>query len=186
MSVVRGRRAIDKTRMMKPIRQAGITIGAFAMATSLACGRDAGAPIPKQGVVFVCEHGGAKSVVAAALFNARASARNLPFRAESRGVVPDPRLAPAAVAGLRADGLSPDREVPLRVGRADVDGAKVVVAIDPLPPELAKGARVEAWDAIPPMSVDYAASRDAMLPRIDALLDELARERGQPSKRHPE
>jgi len=160
---------------MKRIRQVCIMVGAFAMCALLACGRDAGGPVPKQGVVFVCEHGGAKSVVAAALFNARASARKLPFKAESRGVVPDPRLAPAAVAGLRADGLSPDREVPLRVGRADVDGAKVVVAIDPLPPDLAKGARVETWDAIPPISVDYAASRDAMLPRIDALLDELAR-----------
>ena len=66
---------------------------------------------------------------------------------------------------------------------ADVDGATVVVAVDPLPPDLAKGARVEAWDAIPPISADYAASRNAMLPRIDALLDELARERGQHSKR---
>jgi hypothetical protein len=31
--------------------------------------------------------------------------------------------------------------------------------------------------------VDYAASRDAMLPRIDALLDDLAREHGKASKR---
>jgi arsenate reductase (thioredoxin) len=171
---------------MKPSSQVAIMIGAFAVCALLACRRDAGGPVPQQRVVFVCEHGGAKSIVAAALFNARASARNLPFRAESRGVAPDPHLAPAAVAGLRADGLSPDREVPLRVGRADVDGAAVVVAIDPVPPDLAKGARVEAWDAIPPISVDYAASRDAMLPRIDALLDELARERGQRSKRLPE
>jgi hypothetical protein len=86
---------------------------------------------------------------------------------------------------MRADGLSPDREVPLRVGRADVDGATVVVTIDPLPPDLAKGARVVAWDAIPPISVDYAASRDAMLPRIDALLDDLAREHGEASSSFP-
>ena len=168
---------------MKPILQVAIMVGAFALFALLACGRNAGGPVAKQRVVFVCEHGGAKSVVAAALFNARASARNLPFRAESRGVVPDPHLAAAAVAGLRTDGLSPDREVPLRVGRADVDSAILVVAIDPLPPDLANGARVEAWDAIPPISVDYSASRDAMLLRIDALLDELARERSQRSKR---
>ena len=160
-----------------------IMIGAFAICALLSCRRDADGPVRKHGVVFVCEHGGAKSVVAAALFNARASARHLPFTAESRGVIPDPGLAPAAVAGLRADGLSPDREVPLRVGRADVDGATVVVAIDPLPLDLAKAARVVVWDAIPPISVDYAASRDAMLPRIDALLDELAAEGGKASKR---
>jgi arsenate reductase (thioredoxin) len=170
---------------MKRLSRARIMIGAAALCALLSCRRDADGPVPKHGVVFVCEHGGAKSVVAAALFNARASARNLPFRAESRGVVPDPHLAPAAVAGLRGDGLSPDLEGPLRVGRADIDGATVVVAIDPLPPELATVARVMVWDAIPPISVDYSASRDAMLPRIDALLDELA-DGGKASKRLPD
>jgi len=166
---------------MTRLERITVAIGGSVCAL-LACGRGAGGPVQKQAVVFVCEHGGAKSVVAAALFNARASARHLPFRAESRGVVPDPGLAPAAVAGLRSDGLAPDRDVPLRVGRADVDRAAVVVAIDPLPPDLAQRARVEVWDAIPPISVDYKASRDAMLPRIEALLEELARESGQGSQ----
>ncbi len=128
-------------------------------------------------MVFVCEHGAAKSVIAAALFNARSSELNLPFRAKSRGVVPDRTLLPAAVAGLLSDGLTPGREVPLRIARDDVAGAVVVVAFDPLPPDLTAHASVEMWDAVPPVSVDYAASRDAMLPRIDALLNELARAR---------
>jgi hypothetical protein len=67
-----------------------------------------------------------------------------------------------------------------------VDGATVVVAIDPLPPDLANAARVVVWDAIPPISIDYAASRDAMLPRIDALLNELAGDGGKAPKRLPE
>lgn len=132
-------------------------------------------PSREQAVVFVCEHGAAKSVIAAALFNARASARKLPFRAESRGLVPDPTLLPAAVAGLHSDGLMPGREVPLRIARDDLDRAAAVVTFDPLPPDLAGHASIETWDAVPPVSVDYAASRDAMVPRIDALLDELAR-----------
>ncbi|MGH9334858.1 MAG: hypothetical protein ACRD21_14045, partial [Vicinamibacteria bacterium] len=40
-------------------------------------------------VVFVCEHGAAKSVIAAAHFNRLAKERELPFRAISRGTVPD-------------------------------------------------------------------------------------------------
>ena len=124
-------------------------------------------------VVFVCEHGAAKSVIAAALFNARASARNLPFRAESRGVVPDPNLLPQAVAGLRADGLNAGPEVPVRVAPEDIDSAMVVVAFDPLPPDLAAKAPTQLWK-VPPVSVDYGAARDAMIPRIDALLDDLA------------
>ena len=39
-------------------------------------------------VVFVCEHGAAKSVVATAYFNKLAAERNLPFRATFRGTVP--------------------------------------------------------------------------------------------------
>ena len=81
-------------------------------------------------MLFVCEHGAAKSVLAAALFNARASARNLPFRADSRGVAPDATLLPQAVTGLRADGLKPGQEVPVRVAPGDLAKAVVVVAFD--------------------------------------------------------
>jgi arsenate reductase (thioredoxin) len=141
-----------------------------------------GEPGPEQTVVFVCEHGAAKSVVAAALFNARAVERKLPFRARSRGVTPDPTLLPQAVAGLKADRLEPGQDAPIRLDRADVDHAAAVIAFDPLPTDAAGHARVETWDAVPPVSVDYATARDAMVPRIDALLDALAR-RGEKSPR---
>ena len=140
------------------------------------CRGGGGDPVPERTVVFVCEHGSAKSVIAAALFNVRASDRKLPFRAESRGVVPDRTLMPAAVAGLRSDGLAPGQTTPIQFGRADADRAAVIVAVDPLPLELAAPARVRVWDAVPPVSVAYAASRDAMRSRIDALLDELDRD----------
>jgi len=43
-------------------------------------------PSPKdKAVVFVCEHGAAKSVVATAYFNKLAAERGLPFRATFRG-----------------------------------------------------------------------------------------------------
>ena len=54
-------------------------------------------PKPAGTILFVCEHGSAKSVVAAAHFNRIAAARGLPFRAISRGTVPDVEMAPAAV-----------------------------------------------------------------------------------------
>jgi arsenate reductase len=37
-------------------------------------------------VVFVCEHGAAKSVIAAAYFNKLAKERNLPYEAVCRGM----------------------------------------------------------------------------------------------------
>lgn len=84
-------------------------------------------PQPASTVLFVCEHGSAKSVVAAAHFNQIAAARGLPFRAVSRGTVPDPEMAPAAVEGLRGDGLKPDDPAPRKLEQADLDAAARVI-----------------------------------------------------------
>src|SRR5262249_4403189 len=60
---------------------------------------------PSPRVLFVCLHGAAKSVVAAAHFRRLAAARGLAVDAVAAGTEPDPELAPAAVKGLAADGL---------------------------------------------------------------------------------
>src|SRR5436305_9777939 len=57
-------------------------------------------------IVFVCEHGAAKSVVAAAEFNCLAEERHLPYRAIARGTEPQAEIATSAANGLRADGLA--------------------------------------------------------------------------------
>jgi arsenate reductase (thioredoxin) len=48
-------------------------------------------------VVFVCEHGAAKSVIATAYFNKLAAERGLRTRAIYRGVNPDSALSAAAL-----------------------------------------------------------------------------------------
>jgi arsenate reductase (thioredoxin) len=163
---------------MRSVERVAIALLGCAASLLFACGAGDSHPVRSGRVLFVCEHGSAKSVIAAAVFNARAAARKVPFRAEARGVAPDPTLMPAAVAGLRADGLAPGQERPTAMGRADVDRASLIIAFDPLPPELTARARVVVWN-VPPVSVDYATSRDAMLSRIDALLDELAPQPGR-------
>src|SRR5688500_18960085 len=80
-------------------------------------------PKPASTILFVCEHGSAKSVVAAAHFNQLAAARGLPFHAISRGTVPDDVMAPAAVEGLRGDGLKPADPAPSKLEQADLDAA---------------------------------------------------------------
>jgi protein-tyrosine-phosphatase len=123
-------------------------------------------------VLFVCEHGSAKSVVAAAHFNRIAADRGLPFRAISRGTVPDDEMAPAAVKGLLGDGLKPDDPVPTKLGQADLDAAVRVVTFCDLPPELEVASPLERWE-VPPVSTEYTGSRDAMLANIERLLREL-------------
>jgi arsenate reductase len=130
------------------------------------------APEPKT-VLFICEHGSAKSVVAAAHFNQLAAARGLPFRAISRGTVPDAEMAPAAVEGLRGDGLKPADPAPAKLEQADLDAAVRVVTFCALPPGLQARSPIEQWE-VPPVSTEYTASRDAMLVQIERLLRELA------------
>ena len=56
-------------------------------------------------VVFVCEHGVAKSVLATTYFNKLAGERGLPYRATFRGTDPQAELSVSALKGLREDGI---------------------------------------------------------------------------------
>ena len=133
-------------------------------------------PAPGR-VVFVCEHGSVKSVMAALWFNRLATDRNAPFRASSRGVSPDEAIPPAVADNLARDGFDVAGFTPKRLEKADVAGAAHLVAIGVDSPLLAEvqEVRVSRWNDIPPASTDYAASRDAMRARMGALLDALSR-----------
>ncbi len=130
-------------------------------------------PKPVGTVLFVCEHGSAKSVVAAAHFNRLAADRGLPFRAISRGTIPDEEMAPPAVKGLLGDGLKLADPKPAKLTQADLDTAVRVITFCDLPPELEVATPVERWE-VPPVSTEYTKSRDAMLEHIEELLRELA------------
>jgi len=129
-------------------------------------------------VVFVCEHGTVKSVIAAQWFNRLAAERNSSLRAVSRGIAPDEAIPPAVARNLAEDGFDVSGFAPKRLEGMDVAGAAHVVAIGVDSPVLS-GARLSRWDDIPPASVDYAASRDAMRARMGALLDALLPRAGE-------
>lgn len=124
-------------------------------------------------IVFVCEHGSAKSVVAAAHFNHLAEERGLPWRAISRGTEPDAEMAPAAVLGLKEDGLPAPTGKPVALSQADLDTAEKVVtfAID-LPADLRPESPPARWE-VPPVSTDYAGARAAMVTLIEEMIAKL-------------
>ena len=126
----------------------------------------------KQTIVFVCEHGAAKSVVAAAYFNRLASEQFLPLCAVSRGTDPDREVAPNAEAGLRADGLVVSERSPAKLMRSDAAAAARIVTFCELP-EACVTATVERWDGVPPVSEDYETARDEIVRRVIRLLDQL-------------
>jgi len=126
-----------------------------------------------QIVVFVCEHGSAKSVVAAAHFNKLARERKLNLRAISRGTNPDKELPEGTLKGLKADGLKVDGTKPKKLSKTDVARATRVVAFCQIPEAYATATRVEQWENIPPMSEDYNKFRDIIVEHIKHLLEEL-------------
>lgn len=127
----------------------------------------------KQLVLFVCEHGSAKSVVAAAHFNRLARERSLEVRSISRGTDPDDEIPRFIIDGLENEGLTPGELKPKLLTRDDIAEAARVAAFSDLPDGFDTLAQIERWTDVPPISEDYNRSRDAMLLHIDKLLGDL-------------
>jgi arsenate reductase (thioredoxin) len=127
-------------------------------------------------ILFVCLHGAAKSVLAAADFRRLAAARGIPIHATSAGTEPDPEIAPAVVRALEDDGAHLDGQRPRRVSRADVAGASRVVAFGcDLSGVAVPGVPVEQWNDIPAVSDGLPAARQAIRARLERLLEEVAK-----------
>ena len=131
---------------------------------------------PSTGIVFVCEHGAAKSVIAAAYFNRLATENKLPYRAVSRGTNPDDTVAPAVRAGLVADGLEVSISKPKAVTDEDIAGASRVVSLATDLAEKKPTVKVKLleWNDIPSVSQDYGAARAAIVREVEKLVAQLA------------
>jgi len=142
------------------------------------------APAPSPTVLFICEHGAAKSVIAAAYFNKLAAERHLNFRALARGTTAQPDLSVSAVSGLQKDEVPFPREKPRKATRQEVQRAVRVVAFCPVPDSLSGPKRLDTSD-VPAPDAGYEASRDAIISRVKALIEELASKPTPPGSAWP-
>ena len=128
-------------------------------------------PAPRR-VLFVCLHGAAKSVIAAAHFRRRVAARGLAMDAVAAGTEPDPELAPGAVTGLAREGLEASPARPRPITLYDLETAVRVVGFgcDVVP---SRGQHVEQWD-VPAVSDGYEPARDRIVQNVERLVAELA------------
>jgi arsenate reductase len=128
-------------------------------------------------VVFVCEHGAAKSVIATAYFNKLARERGLPYRATFRGTDPQAELSVSALKGLREDGIEIPNGKPTMISGTDVEKATHVFAIGcTLPASATASGKAANWSDVP-VGEGYARTRDAIVRHVTALLDELQKTR---------
>ena len=123
-----------------------------------------------QFIVFVCEHGAAKSIIAATYFNHLARQVGSDLWAVARGTNPDSELSPRTVEGLARDGLTPSESVPQKLTDADVQSAQRIITFCDLPAEFQLQAMIEHWDLIPPVSENYENAREAIIERIHWML----------------
>ncbi len=127
-------------------------------------------------VIFVCEHGAAKSVIATAFFNKIAAERGLRARATYRGVNPQADLSVSAMKGLKEDGLAVEERKPSLISQSDVDDATVIFAIGCTLPSNAKASgKANNWDDVPD-DQGYAATRDAIRRHVEELVDMLLKQ----------
>jgi len=154
----------------------------MAQSTSHAAGSDSNT------VVFVCEHGSVKSVVAMAYFTRLARERHLPLRAISRGTNPDPRVPALVREGLKADGLPLGSFTPRKFSAADLGSAIAVISFDqPSVADIVAGRLPSStWDGLPAVSENYAVAREAIRVRVAALVDSLAKVQAARRSRSPQ
>lgn len=137
-------------------------------------------PTARPKVVFVCEHGSAKSVMAAAEFERLAKKNGLAVEVIGRGSNPDAEVDVPIRQHLLADGMDIGQLKPLKVTSKDLAGASKVVTFGPdLTTLLPKGLKVLDWSATPSPGKEYQASRAYILKQLEALIVEL---KSAPSK----
>lgn len=129
-------------------------------------------------IIFVCEHGAAKSIIAATYFNQLAKQRGLNLQAVARGTNPEHELSQSTIRGLAKDGLVPTESSPQQFTLDDLRSAQQIVSFCELPIEyksIGMDGRppfrtTEQWDDVPPVSENYEKARDKIIVHLQALL----------------
>jgi arsenate reductase (thioredoxin) len=120
-------------------------------------------------ILFLCQHGGAKSVIAVSHFNRLAAERGLPFVATAAAAEDPYDAVPAPVADhLQHEGFDVRAFQPHQVGPEEIGAAARVVTIGCDVP----GAH-ERWDDVPAASEDLEGSVAAIRRHVEALAGDL-------------
>ncbi|MBI3579738.1 MAG: hypothetical protein HY089_10050 [Ignavibacteriales bacterium] len=131
-------------------------------------------------ILFVCEHGAARSTIAAAYFNKMATERGLNYQAAFRGTDPDTSLTPDTKNGLTQDGFDVHIWKPMLVSNQDITNASQIITFDcTLPDSDSITKRVEQWNGIPPISNDYRIARNAIIEKVKGLITDLSKHKNK-------
>lgn len=125
-------------------------------------------------VLFVCQHGAAKSVIAARHLEKLAQERGITLNAVAAGVEPDDVIPPHVIAGLLSDGVDGPGNLPQPVTRELIENSQIVVSFGcNLSAVTDATDRIIEWHDVPAVIDGYDTARSEILSRVNAILDEL-------------
>ncbi len=126
-------------------------------------------------ILFLCSHGGAKSVMAASHFNRLAAERGLPFVATAAAAEDPYDSVPTPVADyLQREGFDVRELKPHHVAPAEIATAARIVTIGCDLSGAESGAVIsERWDDVPAASEDLEGSVAAIRRHVEALAEDL-------------
>lgn len=123
-------------------------------------------------------HNAAKSVMAAAYFNKRASDLGAEARAFSAGTEPDLEVSPHVATLLRREGYGNLTLKPRKVSHVDVENADRIVSIGCVVSALPSTAQdiaqnIVQWDDVLPPSQDLNGAWRQIKERVDRLTEQM-------------
>jgi len=126
-------------------------------------------------ILFLCQHGGAKSVLAASHFNRLAAERGLPFVATAAAAEDPYDAVPTPVADhLLREGFDVRAFKPHHVAPEEIETAARVVTIGCEISGAASGSVISVrWDDVPAASEDLEGSVAAIRRHVEALAEDL-------------
>ncbi len=128
----------------------------------------------KQTIVFICEHGAARSTIAAAYFNKLANEQHLNYQAVFRGLVPDSTVSADTKNGLSKDGFETKNLITKALTKEDVETSSQIVTLNcNLESESSIAKPMQKWVEIPAIKGNYDVARDAIYAKVEAYIAEL-------------
>jgi protein-tyrosine-phosphatase len=126
-------------------------------------------------ILFMCPHGAAKSVLAAAYCGRMAAERGLGWRIMTAGTEPDDELAAVVVKLLQEEGLPVPAGKPHRVTAAELDTADWIVSMGcDLTGLVGRETAVEHWEDVPPTSQDLMGAKRVIKDHLEAFMNRMA------------
>ena len=124
-------------------------------------------------VLFLCPHGAAKSVLAAAYCQQLARERGLELVVDFAGTEPDTAVAPAVAQLLQSEGFDVSHYVPHCVTSEELMEADWIFSMGCALNELPEAHKVVQWDDVPLPSQGLLVAREMILAHVKTFMDSI-------------